>query len=136
MQKLLPTVKWGDKAGWSSEDGLAVSVMHIAEEKVLVAGCNGYAHCLDHKSGRVLWSRDLGVGDFPGFVTLQYLTSAANRDSGGVLLAGCNGLAFGIELERGNFVWKCDVPGTRYQCLSLLVHHDVVYCGSYGKVWP
>jgi outer membrane protein assembly factor BamB len=127
-------VKWMDGTGWSSADGLSVSVLYAVEEQAVVVGCDGTTLCLDRKTGRIRWNRIMGVGTFPGMVTLQYLSSGAMREDRGLLIAACNGLTFGLEMREGNFVWKCDVPGTRYQCISLLLHDDVVYCGSYGKV--
>jgi outer membrane protein assembly factor BamB len=79
----------------------------IAGDRLFTAGAGGKLHCLDRKTGKVIWSRDI-VKDFHGQIRINgYAASPiAWRDTVIVLPWAPDGAIMALRLSDGSVVWK------------------------------
>jgi len=79
----------------------------VAGNRLYTAGVTGKLHCLDKRTGRLLWSRGL-IEDLGGNVMLRGYSNSPLRykDTVIVMLGGAGGTIAALDLKTGALRWK------------------------------
>lgn len=120
--------------------GMSRTVPAVNDDYVVALGPKCHVHCLDAKTGRLVWKLDL-VAQFGTTVPPWYAGQCVLLDGDAAVLApGGDPLMMAVELATGRVLWETPNPGGWDMTHSSIVPMDYggtrqyVYCTTFGVV--
>ncbi len=94
----------------------------IAGDRIFTAGASGKLHCLDKKTGKVLWSHDLWDSKFNGSRLIYGYASSplVYRDTIILPVGGTGQAMMSFRQSDGSMVWKKGDAGNAYSSPMLI----------------
>ena len=120
--------------------GMSRTVPAVTDRFVVSLGPMGHVHCLDARTGELIWRYDL-VGEFGVEIPPWYAGQCPLIDGDRVILApGADPLMMAVDLATGRIAWRTPNPGGWGMTHSSIMPMDLggerqyLYCTTRGVV--